>query len=375
MGMPLAHLLGLALLAPQPVKVEIIAGHIYLPVTVNGHKARFVLDTGAQSSVILPQASKELEVTGGVTIQASGAGNETVPARITKVAKIEAGGEEVQNMQAVVLDLPPGLECDGVLGQPFLSKFVTTIDYQQKEVTFCRPKDYEPAKGATELPVKLSTGIPQLEVTISGIKGWATIDTGAAGTLTLTSPFVEQNKLAAKYPVRAKTIVGKGVGGYVFGELFRLPDFEFGPFKMPPLVASMSSQKSGAFASTTVIANIGSDVLSRFKVTFDYPGQRMFLEKAARFSDPSEANRTGIIVDFDGQAEMVVDVVPGSPGAEAGLVKGDEIVELNGKPMSEQKPSVLREAVRQKAGTSLRLKVKRSSGDLVDVTVKLRDWI
>lgn len=375
--MSLLPILGLALVAhsQQPVKVDIVAGHIYLPVTVNGKAAKFILDTGAASSVVLPASADRLGVTGGSPIQARGAGNETVTARIAKIGSLSAGGLEVKEMTAIVLALPAGIECDGILGLGFLKNYVTTVDYLNKQVTFSVPESYKAPDGATELPIRLQSGIPQAEVTIAGVKGWATIDTGANGTLTLNTPFVEANALKDKYPNRVKTIVGKGVGGFVYGELFKLDAFEFGPFKMPELVAAMADQKGGVFAQGSLIANIGSDVLSRFMVSFDYPGKRMILQKSKRFDDPSDSNRSGIVVDFDGEHELVADVAPGSPGAKSGVETGDEIVELNGKPMSAVSPANLREAVRQKAGTALTLKIKKKSGSLVQIKLVLADWI
>lgn len=359
----------------RPVDVEVVAGHIYLPVTVNGKPAKFILDTGAQSSVVLPESAERLGVTGGTPVQARGAGNEAVSAKITKIANISAGGQEVQNMTAIVLALPSGIQCDGILGAGFLKNFVTTIDYEHKKVTFTPKEDFKVPNGAVEIPIKMPGGVPQAEVTIAGLKGWATIDTGANGTLTLNTPFVIENKLRDQFPRRIKTIVGKGVGGFVYGELFKLDSFEFGPFKMPTLIAAMADQKGGVFSQKDLVANIGSDVLSRFTVSFDYPGLKMVLQKAKRFDDESDSNRTGIVLDFDGQHEMVADVAPGSPGARSGVETGDEIVEYNGRPIQEFNAAQIREVVRQKAGTKVSFKIKKKSGELVTVNLTLEDWI
>ena len=78
-------------------------------------------------------------------------------------------------------------------------------------------------------------------------------------------------------------------------------------------------------------ANIGIDLLQRFRLTFHYGRSTLFLVpdpvSAAR---PFQKNRHGLRLELAGDRLRVGEVIPGSPGAAAGLRVGDEITAVNG---------------------------------------------
>jgi S1-C subfamily serine protease len=69
---------------------------------------------------------------------------------------------------------------------------------------------------------------------------------------------------------------------------------------------------------------------SRFAVTFNFPARKLYLRETARLSLPDRWNATGLHLVKKGDLTEVDSVDADSPAAEAGLKKGDILVELNG---------------------------------------------
>jgi len=61
----------------------------------------------------------------------------------------------------------------------------------------------------------------------------------------------------------------------------------------------------------------------------------------------------------------VVEVVPNSPAAKAGIVPGDYIVEVEGKPVAGTKADALKPYMQREVGQSTRIIIKKATGDTV----------
>ncbi|MBI2329876.1 clan AA aspartic protease [Candidatus Daviesbacteria bacterium] len=91
-----------------------------------------VLDTGSTYVMInwkLAVAIK-LRITQDHTVQLTSANTlETVPKVI--IPEITVLGKSIQNVEAIVKDLPPEAPADGLLGLSFLKYFKLTIDFKK----------------------------------------------------------------------------------------------------------------------------------------------------------------------------------------------------------------------------------------------------
>jgi len=58
------------------------------------------------------------------------------PAPVVLLDKVHVGGALVRNVETLVLDLPPGLGVDGLLGSTFLRHFGVTLEYDRSTVVF-----------------------------------------------------------------------------------------------------------------------------------------------------------------------------------------------------------------------------------------------
>lgn len=65
----------------------------------------------------------------------------------------------------------------------------------------------------------------------------------------------------------------------------------------------------------------------------------------------------------------VKEVRPLSPAAQAGIVAGDQVIEVEGRAVAGAKAKELEPVMAKAVGESLRLKLKRPNGEAYDVTL------
>lgn len=108
-------------------------------VFVNGRSANLILDTGAESTFLSPEAAG-ISNTAGVSRLRSNAQIAKSRSRNAAISLTENGG--ILSQPVIVVDLNDlnknvGSKCDGILGQDVLRRFrAITIDYKNKTIEF-----------------------------------------------------------------------------------------------------------------------------------------------------------------------------------------------------------------------------------------------
>ena len=159
-----------------------------------------------------------------------------------------------------------GRTVDGVIGYELLCRAAVTVDYDAKTVTMIHPATFD-YKGTGEV----------LRLTIRN--GWSFVQ----GTIKVTGRpavidqfFVDSGSQAAvNHPIisQSKGPVRKVKAGFIgSNEWFQLGRYTIG-----------STESTCCGADEEAGQNIGAEVLSRFRVTFDYPHKNLILERAARW--------------------------------------------------------------------------------------------
>jgi membrane-associated protease RseP (regulator of RpoE activity) len=118
---------------------------------------------------------------------------------------------------------------------------------------------------------------------------------------------------------------------------------------------------------------IGVEFLRRFKVFFDYGRSRMILEPNSRYVEPSRFDASGLRVHRVpniADAVRIYQVLPDTPGAEAGLQETDLIVAVDDTPVQRMSPGLVQEAL-ARDGRECRLLVQRGY-EVFGVELKLR---
>jgi Aspartyl protease/PDZ domain len=365
------------------IPFELNGNMIFIAVRANGSKPlSFGLDTGAFASVINTSVAQQLRLKTGSQGVGSGAGGRVTSVNLPGIT-LDIGGAlltdlELSGMDLVSIENRLGRPMDGILGAEFFRRYVVEIDYEKKEITLFEPSDFVYAGRGESLPLSFYHRHPYVRAKVSlpgiePIEGEFVIDAGSSFPVILLPSFIERNKLRASLPPTVTTF-GRGVGGEIRMPIGRASALQLGGLKLESPVAAFPSD--GWFGEQDKAGNIGSAVLRRFKVIFDYSRSRMILEPNKKFSDPFEHDMSGLSLVTESPAFNVVSidrVLTQSPAAEVGIKKGDEIVSINGRPATEHQLAALREMFRQ-PGKTFSLQVKRGI-ELIAVELKTRRLI
>ena len=360
--------------------IRILNNHIYGYAKVNGKGPYlFIFDTGG-ANLVTPATAKTLGLKVEGNAPGRGAGEGTVDVGFAKVSSVQVGGATIKNQLFPVVDfIAPGVEGvdeTGMIGFETFRRFVTRIDYAGGKLTLMKPEAFNAKDAGTPVPFVFNESIPEVKGSFEGIPAKFDIDTGSRSELTLTKPFAEKNDLRAKHPKGVEAVEGWGVGGPSRAYVTRGRTMTLGPVKIDDIVTSLSTQSKGAFAGAEYDGNVGSAILKRFIVTFDYGHQIMYLKPQPKaVADTGTNDRAGMWINQVPGGFKIVDVTATGPAEAAGLKAGDIVTAVNGKPAKSIPVYEMRRRLRnQVAGTVVRFKVQRSDG-AHDVRVTLRDLI
>lgn len=366
--------------ASTTVPIRVLNGHVYVDVRLDGKGPfRFALDTGAVN-VVTPAVAHALGLGAEGRIPGGGVGEKTEDLGMTRVKRLQIGDAYILDQTLFTFPIDElmamnGVRMDGIVGYEVFRRFVARIDYDRGMLTLRAPGGFTYQGPGAILPFVFDEHTPQVDGEIDGIPGKFGIDTGSRASLDLLSPFVAAHGLVERYGATTVRIGGWGVGGPARGYVVRAGLLRLGPVEVPGVVTGLSVQQQGAFAGAEEAGNVGYGVLSRFVVTLDYARQRIILEKGARFAEPDAADRSGLWLHLVKGGFEVVEAVPGTPAAEAGLAEGDRIVAVDGRPAAKLGLPAVRKALRTlPAGRVVKLKVKRG-GTVREVALTLRDLV
>ena len=362
------------------VPFQVRNGHLFVDVKLNGKGPFHMLfDTGGVN-VVLPATVDTLGLKPQGRLPAGGSGDTQQDLALVPVDRLEIGGITLERQLFAAVDLSALMrrvegvdDAAGIVGYELLKRFPARIDYEHSKLVFYRPHAFHPPANAVRVPFVFHRHVPQVRGRVDGIEGAFDIDTGSRASLTLAAPFVERNGLAAKYRASRDVISGAGVGGHSRALLARAEVLSLGDVEVKAPVTYLSLAKAGAFADPALAGNVGYGVLRRFNVTFDYARARLYFEANANDALPDAHDRAGLWLERGERGFEVIEVVPDSPAQAAGLVAGDVIVAIDGKPYRSVSLSELRAKLRGVPGSRIRLKPERKGAK--EAIVVLHDLV
>jgi len=361
------------------IPFELVDNHVDLPVTINGKGPfHFLFDTGG-ANLIDTEAAKALGLGAAGNGAGNGVGSNSESIQFGTVDRLDVGGATLRKQGFVIVPVRAGFgvasgqPVDGLIGFEVLARFITTFDYTNNRIVLQTRAAVPPAKGTT-IPFTFNGQHPNIACAIDGFNGRCDVDTGSRIALSVLSPFLAAHPAIVPPNATALGANGFGVGGATMGRLGRAT-LSFGGFTLPNLVTDLSAQTRGAFADPYTAGNIGAGVWRRFAVTFDYSAQTMTLVPNASLTEHETYDRSGtFLIEQSGQV-VVADVRPGTPAAEAGLLSGDILTTIAGKPAADYALSDVRTLFRGPAGTVLTLVLTGKDGSRRNVTLTLRDYV
>ncbi|MEW5876285.1 MAG: aspartyl protease family protein [Candidatus Zixiibacteriota bacterium] len=362
----------------ESVAFRFIENHIYLPVKVGGNVRLWVLDTGAEMSVIDERFARELGLAIEGNIKGQGAGNQ-VDVSFTTLPELSVPGLTIDPQTAAVIDLQSlfnrwlGMEVVGILGYDFLSRVVTRVDYANERLSFHHPDSFEYHGDGVVLNAPVSQNkIMDLPVLVDGRHGgvWS-LDLGAGG-MSYHYQYAEANGLLDSPGADA---LAHGAGGSFPTRRTLSNTMELAGFTVKNVEITVPREKgAGSFGHTDKTGNIGNTLLRNFNLVIDYKRGQVIVEKGDNFGKDFPRDNSGLQLAHVGQDSLqVIHVAPGSPAAEAGFRVDDYLVSVNGLKIEYLGGIIaVNKMLREKPGTKYTIEVRRG-GELNKLTMTLRD--
>jgi hypothetical protein len=360
---------------------RLVDNRVFVEVKVNGQGPfHFILDTGATGTIMRPAAQRlGLKITN--ESEQSGVGEKRVASGETQIRELQIGDAHFFDLDVGVLpgdDTPEvfGTQpLDGIIGLEIFRALVVKHDYVRQQLTFTLPDDFRYQRSGKVISFERPAQIPVVEAELDGVRGRFGVDTGARSAMLLYGPWTDANHLREKYHAHVEGVTGWGIGGPVRSQLARAQTLTMGDASVQDIVIRLSLQKTGLTTSSAMAGLIGPGVLSQFDVTFDYPRSQIILEKNNNYGRHDSWDRAGMWLGQEGDHFHVVDVIAGSPAAEAGLKIGDKVLSVDGKSAASYFLPDFRDSLRRMpAGTRLKLEVD-SGGTKKTITLTLRDLV
>ena len=349
---------------------------IVIPVTINRFLTlKFILDTGVETAILTEKLYADvLDINYMREITIAGPGIiDSVQAYVANQATFGLpGGIIGQNMNMLVLkedylQLSENIGDDvhGIIGYDIFSRFVVEINYDDNILTLHTPEKFKKNKKEVAVPIYLYRSKPFIQATIKQKDQKANldimIDTGASHAALLDYQNVDGINIPEE---RIVTRLGRGIAGEIPGYVGRMDSVKIDCFGFDRMLVSAPFE--GAYNKVIKrgarIGTFGGDLLTRFKVTFDYPNKQVYLRKGDEFKQKFEHDMSGMTVNavgFNLDTIQVVLIDKNSPAAQADVRRGDIIHSINGKSLKTHRLSDIYSLLRSRDGRKIKLKILR----------------
>jgi Aspartyl protease len=324
---------GALLFSSSPFDADIVRGLTYVRGGVNGSRPLdVVLDSGASESIITPQLAQELHLKTEETAAAAGPGTGgDSMLHMVHGATLTLGATTIadQTIAALPIDYiaqQVGVPTDGIFGGNFFTRFVVDEDYAAHAVRLLDSATFAPSADFVSVPVNLGGNVAFTQLAFrapdgSELSGIFLIDSGLVGDLIFAEPFVKAHPavLSGKH-VDVPSVAA--VGGKLQVQMGRIRTLTLGSFVLKEPVAIFPSNAAGVLANEKIAGILGTGVLKRFHVIFDWPHQRMLLAPGPDVRMRSPGNCSGLSLRVsppDFHRLLVNGVIAGSPAAQAGI--------------------------------------------------------
>jgi hypothetical protein len=276
--------------SPVVVPIEVVyGGLVFVNVSINGTPMSFIVDTGAEATVLNASRVAKLGLSAVGTFATGAGGGDVVLTCLQGVTtEVGEGAVDALSIVAVPLDhleAPLQRPLDGILGYDFLSRFVIEIDYTNQSMRMFDRASYHHTGAGKPVAVTLEDGTPFLDAAIElpdgkTITGHYVLDTGCLCDVQMFTPFVDKHGLLAAFPHAKQAGFSSGAGGVTHEVTATIPALHVGGEIIKDPRADFARDTQGASADPESAGLIGSLTWKRFVLVLDYKHQQVYLDPA-----------------------------------------------------------------------------------------------
>lgn len=364
----------------------------------NGPPVNFLLDTGVKTNILFSKTfgdqiglkyTRKLDLVGAD-------GNSVLTASVSPNNYMDLGFLEGIHQTILVLDQDfmelervIGLPVHGVLGYEFFKYNPVKIDYDQQMLTFYKPETLRRKPfGYQKHSIKIENSKPYIMTKVKQtssheLNAKLLIDTGANHGLLLNMETSSEIKLPKEH---IESELGRSLGGDLYGFVARTRLLQIGNIRFSDLLTSFPEETEFSYVikESGRQGSVGSEVLGRMTLIFDYTRDKMYMKKASTYATPFEFDMSGVtprIVIGEEKIIYASQVRENSPAAIAGLEARDEFVKINKIPVDFWELPDLIKLLRSEEGKEIFLEVRRfkdetrTDFELKEVKFKLKRQI
>jgi len=395
------------------IPFKLINNLIFIPINVNGAELTFMLDTGVAETILFSLDNKEVRLQNIEKIKFSGLGGNVSIDGLKSDRNIAKIGDNIINSSMllyIVIDeefnISPhiGIPVNGVIGYHFFKNNPILIDYTSKKITVYQDTDafQKKVRKFDEFPMSVEKDKPYInadvEMTREKKSSKLLIDLGNSDAIwlfpTLIKDFVYNRPNIEDY-------LGRGFNGDIYGKRSRIHNFYLGNFKFEKPLTAMPDEYSIQHVNLVNDrkGSVGSEIMRRFSVAFDYKGEKLYLRKNRNFDEPFHFNMSGLDFKQDGlewqedrvkiepkkisEASSEIAVVNNfqykftlkpifsvagvrkdSPAFIAGLKKDDRVITINGSRTSDMTMEKIMELMKSDEGKNITMVIQRKNKEM-----------
>ena len=395
------------------IKFKLINNLIFIPMNVNGVELNFLLDSGIAETLLFSLENKDVDFKNIEKITFKGLG-ETVSIEALKSIKnnVSIGKHFIDTSHTIFLVLDEdfnisqdiGIPVNGIIGYYFFKNHPVEINYIKKTLTIYKDKDKFPKKISrySDFPMSVEFNKPYMNADIEmkhdKQSSKLLLDLGNTDSVWLFPALIKD--FIYNRP-NIDDFLGRGFSGDIFGKRSRINSLSIGNFRLKKPIASMPDEYSIQHLKLVKDrkGSIGSEILRRFTIIFDYKDQRVYFKPNRYLDDPFLIDGSGLEIKQDGllwekeQVQVrtakvnssvseinVIDnnpdsfqykftlkpkfIVSGtrkdSPSQKAGIIKNDELVTIDNKNAKEMTLNKIHLILKTDVSRKINLEVKRN---------------
>lgn len=388
------------------LKFKLINNLIIIPVKINNSDTlHFILDSGVQNMLITELGVgdklqvdyiKEIELSG------LGAGEKLMayasPNNNFNISGIIGHHQDLLILKEDVFHLSArfGMRIHGIMGYGIFADFVVKVNYESKTITFYNKKKYKykPRKKDINIPIEIINLKPYIWAEIqqnsvilgdndsiqTNTRDTTTIpikllvDTGGGHAIWLDVSSDERLQIPLK---KKEAYLGRGMRGDIKGYLGRSSKLILKNIELENVTTAFPDSSSIATVKGQGDRNgsLGSEVLRRFHVIFDYSKNRMILRPNRNFKAKFNYNMAGIELSTpvpETAIYLISNIEKDSPISKLNVKINDQIVAINGIGVNKFTIHQIYELFRSKEGRKIELRLRRGGDALDEWTVEFR---
>ncbi len=301
----------------------------FVKVQIAGHTYDFLLDTGASDCVISPEMAAKLQIpVSRQKAMVKSAAGDHVAIPMSILPQIVIGGADFRSVPTFVYDFSRirgnFTNMAGVVGIGMFRDATITLDYPGK-IFRIEPGSRVRSSDPGAVALHSASGVPKVPLKGGPKEQFIDVDSGSTGGLEINPSKFGLSTEAPPRPGSLSTSIGS--------------TYRTGMARVQGTVWLGAVELSNPIVEVTKgDFRVGGEVLTNTVLKLDQPGQlasinfgksKLFglFSSQQKLVSPS---RIGTGIGFD-DSWLVRDIVPGSPGAKAGVRVGDRCVSVQGQ--------------------------------------------